>query len=178
MITTTRLHILPLTEAQLLKYAACDGSLEQELGLHFVERTTSEELAEALRETIIPNVTDPKKNYLFNTLWTAYTIDTKVMVGDLCIVGEPNAEGVIEIGYGTYPQFQGKGYMSEIVSGIISWAKTQEAVKAIIANTSIDNTASLKVLQRNSFINIQIIEEQSLWKLIIKTKNYGNYSSP
>jgi ribosomal-protein-alanine N-acetyltransferase len=27
------------------------------------------------------------------------------MVGDLVIVGEPNADGEIEIGYGTYDEF-------------------------------------------------------------------------
>ena len=35
------------------------------------------------------------------------------MIGDLCMVGEPNADGEIEIGYGTYEQFQGKGFMTK-----------------------------------------------------------------
>lgn len=41
------------------------------------------------------------------------------MVGDICIVGEPNASGEIEIGYGTYEEFQQKGFMTEAVGGII-----------------------------------------------------------
>ena len=54
------------------------------------------------------------------------------MVGDLCIVGEPNANGEIEIGYGTYEEFQNKGFMTEVVRGIIEWAKAQITVKSIL----------------------------------------------
>ncbi len=39
--------------------------------------------------------------------------------------GEPNANGEIEIGYGTYDEFQGKGFLTEIVGGIIEWTKNQ-----------------------------------------------------
>jgi hypothetical protein len=28
------------------------------------------------------------------------------MVGDICFVGEPNTEGEVEIGYGTYENFR------------------------------------------------------------------------
>jgi len=36
-------------------------------------------------------------------------------VADVCFQGEPNEIGEIEIGYGTYKQHQGKGYMTEAV---------------------------------------------------------------
>lgn len=49
------------------------------------------------------------------------------MIGDLCIVGEPNQEGEIEIGYGVYDEFQGRGFMTEIVAGIAIWAKNSRA---------------------------------------------------
>jgi len=35
------------------------------------------------------------------------------MVGHLCIVREPNAKGEVEVGYGTYDEFQNKGFMTE-----------------------------------------------------------------
>ena len=74
------------------------------------------------------------------------------MVGDLCFVGEPNEAGEVEIGYGTYPEFQGQGYMTEMVSGMVAWAKAQPGVKAIIASTDATNVASYRVLQKNNFI--------------------------
>lgn len=87
------------------------------------------------------------------------------MVADICIYGEPNADGEIEIGYGTYDEFQNKGYMTEIVRGIIEWAKSQPKVKSIIASTDKTNIASFKVLEKNSFVNINETETLFNWKL-------------
>jgi len=151
MIATKRLQIIPLSYEQLLQYAACDHSLEDALGVKYKNEEISPELQEALENTIIPNVADKSKNYLFSTLWTAITKEEREMVGDLCIVGEPNAAGEIEIGYGTYQAFQGKGFMTEIVGGIIEWARKQVGVKYIVASTDKNNIASYRVLEKNCF---------------------------
>ncbi|HEX4959154.1 MAG TPA: GNAT family N-acetyltransferase [Lacibacter sp.] len=158
----------PLTYNQLLKYAQCDGSLEQELNVQPSSRTITPELKEALEQTILPNVADSTKNYLYSTLWTAILKAEPVIVGDLCIIGEPNAEDEIEIGYGTYDAFRGKGYMTEIVSGIIAWAKTQPQVRSITANTEKTNAASYKVLQKNQFVKSGETETMFHWKLVVK----------
>jgi RimJ/RimL family protein N-acetyltransferase len=143
--------------------------LEDELNLNKTSRTISPELKEALEQTILPNVADQSKNYLYSTIWTAISKAQNKMIGDLCIVGEPNADGEIEIGYGTYDEFQGKGFMTEIVSGIIEWAKKQSSVKSIIASTDKTNLASFKVLQKNNFIKVGETETAFNWKLDIHT---------
>jgi len=168
MIETERLILKPLNYEQLLKYIKCDNSLEVELNLNETSRTISSELKEAFEQTILPNVADNSKNYLYSTLWTAISkIDNK-MVGDLCIVGGPNANGEIEIGYGTYDEFRNKGFMTEVVSGIIEWAKTQPEIKSIVASTDKTNNASFKVLEKNSFIKIGETKTLFNWKSEIK----------
>jgi RimJ/RimL family protein N-acetyltransferase len=87
------------------------------------------------------------------------------MIGDLCIVGEPNEKGEIEIGYGTYDEFRGRGFMTEMVGGIIEWAKTQPRVRTIVASTNKTNIASFKVLQKNNFTKTGETEESFNWKL-------------
>ncbi|SFB16327.1 GNAT family N-acetyltransferase [Algoriphagus aquimarinus] len=169
MIETERLIIKPLSYDQLVKYTKCDNSLEQELNLNETSRTISPELKEAFEQTILPNVADESKNYLYSTLWTAISKAENKMIGDLCIVGEPNSEGEIEIGYGTYEEFQSKGYMTEIVAGIITWAKTQSQVKSILASTEKSNTASFKVLEKNKFTKIGETEILYNWKLEMET---------
>ncbi len=168
MIETKRLILKPLTYDQLLKYAKSDNSLEKELNLNETSRIISPQLKEALEETILPNVADKDKNYLYSTLWTAISKAENKMVGDLCIIGEPNTDGEIEIGYGTYDEFQGKGFMTEMVGGIIEWARSQPIVKSIIASTDKTNAASFKVLQKNSFIKIGETETSFNWKLEVK----------
>jgi ribosomal-protein-alanine N-acetyltransferase len=170
MIETERLIIKPLTYDQLVKYIKCDNSLEEELNLNETSRIISPELKEAFEQTILPNVADHTKNYLYSTLWTAIAKAENKMIGDLCIVGEPNAAGEIEIGYGTYDEFQGKGFMTEIVGGMIEWTKTQPNVKAIIASTDKTNTASFKVLEKNNFLKIGETETLFNWKLKINNE--------
>jgi dihydrofolate reductase len=175
MIETKRLILKPLNYDQLVKYLKCDNSLENELNLKNSSRKISPELKEALENTILPNVADRTKNYLFSTLWTAISKSENRMIGDLCIVGEPNAEGEIEIGYGTYEAFQGNGYMTEIVGGIIEWAKTQALVKSILASTEKNNVASFKVLQKNEFKKISETDTQYNWKLELYKRNLVLY---
>lgn len=169
MIETRRLILKPLTYGQLVKYAKCDNSLEEELNLNKTSRTISPDLKEALEQTILPNVADKNKNYLYSTLWTAISKTENKMVGDLCIVGEPNAHGEIEIGYGTYDEFQNKGFMTEMVSGIIEWAKTQPEVNSIIASTEKTNKASFKVLEKNDFLKFGETETSFNWQLKLHT---------
>lgn len=171
MIETERLILKPLTYGQLVKYTKCDNSLEMELNLNATSRTISPELKEAFEQTILPNVADKTKNYLYSTLWTAILKTENKMVGDLCIVGEPNAAGEIEIGYGTYEEFQHKGFMTEIVSGIIVWAKTQPIVKSIIASTNKTNMASFKVLEKNNFVKTGETETLFNWKLQVNNES-------
>ena len=170
MIETERLILKPLTYDQLVKYNKCDNSLDKELNLNETSRTISPELKEAFEQTILPSVADKSKNYLYSTLWAGISKAENKMIGDLCIIGEPNADGEIEIGYGTYDEFQGKGFMTEIVGGIIEWAKKQQIVKAIIASTDKTNTASFKVLEKNNFTKIGETEALFNWKLEINNE--------
>jgi RimJ/RimL family protein N-acetyltransferase len=165
MIETERLFIRPLTYAQLKKYVKADNSLEEELNVNSSSRTIMPELKEALEATILPNVADTNKNYLFSTLWTIISKADNKMVGDLCFIGEPDDNGDIEIGYGTYEEFQKRGYMTEAVKGMIQWARQQPTVKSIVASTDKRNAASYSVLLKNNFSKTGETEELYKWKL-------------
>ena len=167
MIETTRLRLLPLTYAQLQRYLRTDYALERELGLEQAPRSIPPELREALEQTLLPNVADPEQNYLFCTLWTIISKDENRMVADLCLTGPPNADGEIEVGYGTYEAFQGRGYMTEAVGGLIEWARAQPGVSAIVATTRKDNAASFAVLRKNRFVPVGEDAEELRWKLVL-----------
>jgi len=168
MIETERLILKPLTYEQLKKYIKLNNSLEAELNLKESSRTISPELKEALEQTILPNVADSSKNYLFSTLWTVISKEENKMIGDLCFVGEPNTEGEVEIGYGTYEEFRKRGFMTEAVSGIIKWAEKQPNIRSIIASTEKSNIDSYSILERNNFIKSGETETIYNWRLRIK----------
>lgn len=167
-VETKRLMLRPLTYAQLLKYMRLDNSLESELLLNHGQRSISPELREALEQTIVPSVADQTKNYLYSTLWTIISRQDQRMVGDLCVLGEPNAAGEIEIGYGTYEVFQNRGFMTEAVAGIIGWTRQQPAIRAILATTGKQNIASFSVLQKNHFVQEQETDDEFYWRLSIE----------
>lgn len=168
MIETERLILRPLTYGQLMKYICADHSLEEELQLNRTSRVISDELMEALEYSIVPNVSDISKNYLFSTLWTIILKSENKMVGDLCFVGEPNAEGEITIGYGLYEDFRRQGFMAEAVKGIVSWAAQQPRVKFILAETDKDNVDSSAILLKNQFLKVGATELMYKWQLAIR----------
>lgn len=165
MIETERLIIKPLTYEQLVKYIQADNSLDAELNLNESSRAISAELKDALEKTILPNVADKNKNYLYSTLWTVILKEKNKMVADLCFMGEPNSKGEVEIGYGTYDELKNKGYMTEAVGGMIKWAKNQPEVKSIIASANKDNPASYAVLKKNNFVKFAETDTLFSWRL-------------
>ncbi len=170
MIESERIVLKPLTYNQLEKYINNDNSLEVELNLNPTSRTISPELKEALENTILPNVADTTKNYLYSSLWTIISKPDSKMVGDICIVGEPNTDGEIEIGYGTYDEFQSKGFMTEAVRCLIKWAETEPRVNSVIASTLKTNIASFTVLEKNNFIKTGETETLFSWRRTLKQK--------
>jgi [ribosomal protein S5]-alanine N-acetyltransferase len=165
MIETERLILKPLTYEQLKKYIQLDNSLETELNLNATSRTISSDLREALETNILPNVADKNKNYLFSTIWTLISKKDNKMVGDLCFIGEPNANGEIEIGYGIYEEFRKNGFMTEAVAGMINWAKKQSGVRSILASTDKTNSDSFSILEKNNFKKCGETETLYNWRL-------------
>jgi len=88
--------------------------------------------------------------------WYAVRVDTDrpTLCGSVGFKGPPDEGGTAEIGYSVLPEFQGQGLATEMVAGIIRWAKRQPRLKRIEAETSIDNEASCRVLEKNGFVRV------------------------
>ncbi|MBL4631480.1 MAG: GNAT family N-acetyltransferase [Paraglaciecola sp.] len=147
----------------MLKYIKNDNSLDTELGLNQSSMVIDPLLKEALALSILPCLKDEKRNRLFYTLWIVIDKVKNSLVADLCFQGEPNKQGEIEIGYATYPQYQGQGYMTEAVQCITNWAIHQANVKAVMASTDKTNIASYTVLEKNAFVKVGQSKQQFHW---------------
>nr|WP_255772967.1 GNAT family N-acetyltransferase [Tellurirhabdus bombi] len=165
-LQTERLLLLPLNYSQLVKYMRTDRyDLERELKLDPHPRDIPPALAEALEYGILPTVANATETVLFSTLWTIVHKEQNVMIGDLCFKGAPDENGEIEIGYGTYPDFQCQGYMTEAIGAMIEWAMGQEDVRAIIAETESHNLASRRALEKNKFKFFKQEKDMLWWRL-------------
>lgn len=101
----------------------------------------------------------------FSTLWLLVGKSEQCVVGSFIFNGQPNAAGEVEIGYGTEPQFQGKGYMTEAVGAAVLWARSQPKIKAVIAGTEKSNQPSFRVLEKNGFEKYDEREDMLWWRL-------------
>ena len=69
----------------------------------------------------------------------------------LCSITRPPQGGVIEIGYGVAPSRQGRGYAGGAVMALVRWARRDPRVTALVAETSVLNPASQRVLLHAGF---------------------------
>lgn len=61
------------------------------------------------------------------------------------------ADRSLLIGYGVAPTRQGQGAATRAVADLVAWARDDDRVLALTAETSVDNPASQTVLARNGF---------------------------
>lgn len=61
------------------------------------------------------------------------------------------ADRSLLIGYGVAPTRRGRGVATRAVASLVEWAKADERVLALTAETSVENPASQTVLSRNGF---------------------------
>ena len=77
---------------------------------------------------------------------------SRALVGAGGYFGPPGEDGTVEIGYSVLPEWQRQGYASEIVRILLAHAFTFPMVSRVIAHTSADNAASIKVLLSAGFL--------------------------
>ncbi len=110
------------------------------------------ELIEAMEKDIIPNLVKFPEYHLWYTIWEIILLEKNIVVGDCLFKGPPDYNGCIEIGYGIYPPYRQKGYMTEALIEFISWAFNNPLVKEIKAEVEKTNISSIKTLKKIGMI--------------------------
>ncbi|HTF31571.1 MAG TPA: GNAT family N-acetyltransferase [Flavitalea sp.] len=164
VVETKRLLIAALDNFQLNLYIGANNRLENELGLKSGDRVVSKDLQQMSDQVTIPAMRNANEgNYYFYTIWIVIDKAQNSLVAELGFKGTPNTRGEIEIGYGTLPLFQGKGYMTEAVDGMLGWAKNFPGVRSVVAETENTNSSSIRVLEKNGFQLVSKRGEMLIW---------------
>ncbi|MGE0589797.1 MAG: GNAT family N-acetyltransferase [Cyclobacteriaceae bacterium] len=104
-------------------------------------------------QLMVVNVfTDLYKKVGFNKPWIAYFVQNENddIVGGGGFKGEP-IDGRVEISYGTFTKYGGKGVGTEICRQLVTLARQADSSLTIAARTLPDNEPSIKILKRNGF---------------------------
>jgi ribosomal-protein-alanine N-acetyltransferase len=75
----------------------------------------------------------------------------RVAIGDGGFKGPPDDEGTVEIGYSLLPPYRNRGYTTEAVKALVSWAFQHPQVTRVIAEALPGNLASVRVLLKAGF---------------------------
>jgi RimJ/RimL family protein N-acetyltransferase len=66
----------------------------------------------------------------------------------------PDETGTVDFGYGIADSRQGCGHGTAMVAALVEKARRDRTVKALIAETAVNNLASQRVLARNGFVRV------------------------
>ena len=81
--------------------------------------------------------------------------DTNDAIGLVILIevaGERPLNTDVRVGYIIVESAAGRGLASELVEGLVAWARTQASIRTISAGATEDNSASARVLTKNGFI--------------------------
>ena len=112
MPRTERLQILPLTLEQFALLLTDKGCLERNLGLQPSGISLDEHTREAMSGLLQEAARHPENSFWY-TYWVIICTADCVSVGGLCFMGEPDASGTVEVGYGIDEPYRNHGYMTE-----------------------------------------------------------------
>jgi len=107
-----------------------------------------------------------EKYHAWYTYWLVIVTSQLHGAGLVGFKGIPDSQGEVEIGYGIAPAFQGKGYTTEAVQALITWAFQAPECKAVIApHTKKSNVASNRVLEKVGMRAYAETTEDISWRI-------------
>lgn len=76
----------------------------------------------------------------------------RILIGSGGIASSPAAQDTVLIGYSVLDEFQGRGYATEAVQGMIPVVFSLPGIRRIMATTHPDFAASIRVLEKCGFV--------------------------
>lgn len=106
----------------------------------------------------------PNQDLLWLRTWNFILTEENIRIGGACFKGEPNEDGMVEIGYGIDEQFQNKGYATEGISALVDWASKQKNVLFVIAEIEKDNITSIRVAEKIGMVKYKETDDNFYYK--------------
>ena len=164
-IHTSRLLLVPVTADLVALEITGNDVLGQALNAEVPKEWPPEELADALPWFLEQLKANPELAGWLG--WYGLLLrgsgELPLLVGSGGFFGLPE-EGTVEVGYSVLPQFQRRGYATEMVGALVEWALSQPTVHRVVAETKSDNVASLGVLNKLGFLGIGAGREKEMLK--------------
>lgn len=162
-LNTERLILIPYTNEICKNLIANDFSDLERLGLTKGNGWPDDDVIETLPK-ILNNLSKVESPTGFES-WMIIKKQGLEIIGDAGFKGFNIENENIDIGYGIIAYERRKGYASEAVKMLISWAFSNLIVKEITASCLVDNISSINILKKLNFIEIKTEDNMLNWVL-------------
>ena len=149
-LQTDRLTIVPLSIDELELLIEDITEFETKLDLVYKGENLNGHLLDVIKYQY-KKMQAELENYLWRTFWFFVLKNEKTIIGSAGFRSAPDIEVSVEIGYGINEAYQNKGYTTEAVASICTWALAQNGIKNITAKTDKNHIASQRVLEKCGF---------------------------
>lgn len=99
---------------------------------------------------------------------------SRQVVGTCAFKAPPDAGGVVEIAYYTFPPFESRGYATAMARELTALARAKGSARTIVAHTLAEPNASTRVLERAGFRFVgEVIdpEDGRVWRWSIEKQS-------
>ena len=96
--------------------------------------------------------------------WVVIARAGNIVVASAGFVGKPDADGTIELGFGTHTDYRNRGYASEAARALVDWGLAQPDVERVIAKCDPDNYPSMRVLEKIGMQRVGDADGQLIWQ--------------
>lgn len=107
----------------------------------------------------------------YNFPWVGYFVMRDNQIVGACGFIGPPINNRVEVGYGTFKEFEGQGIATLACRKLISIAKNSADNLIITAKTAPEYNASTKILLRNGFVFSGIVQDHEIgdaWEWILE----------
>lgn len=147
----SKIRLLPFTPAHLRAVLKGEAAFAQVFGIRMAPgisgfiRSGSPEYLERIRSATEADV--------WRDGFAVLQTEENIIIGTCGFRSPPDERGIVEIGYGIAPTFQGQGYATEAARLITIFAFGSGQVTRVIAHTLAGPNASTRVLEKCGFRN-------------------------
>jgi RimJ/RimL family protein N-acetyltransferase len=152
-LITPQLRLIPTTAALVQAEIESQDLFSQALGAKVPENWPPELLVDVLPLFLEQLKQDPSLVGWLSWYWVLQREATEegLLIGSGGFKGQPQTDGAVEIGYSILPQYQGRGYATEAVAGLLAWVFSCGEATRAIAETPPENRASIRVVAKLGF---------------------------
>jgi [ribosomal protein S5]-alanine N-acetyltransferase len=166
VVHTSRLDLHPLGSEAVEALIAEDAErLGRLTGARFRTPAAPPYMADALpvvRERLRER---PEESPWWN--WLVVDRETGEAAGSVAFGGPPNVEGAVLVGYAMYAEFEGRGYATEAVKAMVSWAFAQPGVREVRALAPVWNTPALRVAENVGMRPVASEEDDDVGEVLL-----------